>query len=474
MSPNRVVNDYHSQLNETEVAEVAVIHCEHDIITAIHHAREKGYPICIAGGRGAMGGQQFCAGALLLDTLGYNSLLHLDTKTGRVTCESGIVWPELLQKLDALQGNVAPDQQWTILQKQTGADYFTLGGSVSANAHGRILTHGPLGEDVCSLRVVMSDGTIKTCSRSEESELFSLVIGGYGLFGVISTVELQLVKRTVVQRHVTWEHVSHMPSLLEKMASTGYSYGDFQFSCDENSPTFLTEGIMSCYKPVIAVHDEQSGRNELSEEDWRGLLVLGHVQKSEAIRRYRDFYLSTHGQTYWHDTAQLSTYLKGYHEFVDVAMNAPHKCSEMITECNVPRSCLTAFMEEVRLFFKRENVNVIYGTVRLITADKTSFLPWAKQDLACVIFNLHTEHTTERLSHTKEQFRHLIDITQQYGGTFYLTYHRWASKDQILKTYAEFPEFLRKKRQFDENELFQSSWYRHFKDMFAEDLKQTT
>jgi hypothetical protein len=37
----------------------------------------------------------------------------------------------------------------------------------------------------------------------------------------------------------------------------------------------------------------------------------------------------------------------------------------------------------------------------------------------------------------------------------------------VLACYPQFPEFLRRKRQHDPEELFQSDWYRHYRQMFA-------
>ena len=41
------------------------------------------------------------------------------------------------------------------------------------------------------------------------------------------------------------------------------------------------------------------------------------------------------------------------------------------------------------------DVPVIYGTVRLIERDDESFLAWAKEPYACIIFNLHVVHTPQ-------------------------------------------------------------------------------
>ena len=110
---------------------------------------------------------------------------------------------------------------------------------------------------------------------------------------------------------------------------------------------------------------------------------------------------------------------------------------------------------------------MIYGTVRLIERDDESFLPWAKQPYACVIFNLHTVHSSDGLRRSGESFRRLIDMAAKRGGTYYLTYHRDATRQQIEACYPQFAEFLRLKRKYDPEERFQSDWYRYYKRMFA-------
>jgi hypothetical protein len=95
----------------------------------------------------------------------------------------------------------------------------------------------------------------------------------------------------------------------------------------------------------------------------------------------------------------------------------------------------------------------------------------AKQSYACVIFNFHTPHTPEGKSRTAHGFRHLIEAALAHGGSFYLTYHRYASKDQLLACYPQFPEFLRLKRKYDSEERYQSDWYRHYRTMFGRATK---
>ena len=140
----------------------------------------------------------------------------------------------------------------------------------------------------------------------------------------------------------------------------------------------------------------------------------------------------------------------------------------MITEIYIQRSRLAAFMDDARTALRRAGANVIYGTVRLIERDDETFLAWACDRYACVIFNLHIEHTPAGTERAAAAFRELIDLAITHGGRYYLTYHRWARKDQVERCYPQMREFLELKRRHDPDELFQSNWYRHYRDMFSE------
>ena len=53
-------------------------------------------------------------------------------------------------------------------------------------------------------------------------------------------------------------------------------------------------------------------------------------------------------------------------------------------------------------------------------------------------------------------------------GTYYLTYHRFARREQVLACYPNFAEFLKLKKEYDPSGRFQSDWYRHCQVMFGE------
>ena len=146
------------------------------------------------------------------------------------------------------------------------------------------------------------------------AELFKLTIGGYGLFGVISTIKLRLVPRTRLKRAVKVIDIDELIPAFEQRIKQAYMYGDFQYMTDSASPDFLRKGVFSCYLPVNGNEQEPTRQHrELQIDDWKKLYRLAFTDKGEAFRAYSQYYLGTIDQLYWSDTHQLSVYLEGYH-----------------------------------------------------------------------------------------------------------------------------------------------------------------
>ena len=434
----------------------------------IKQAKKSGQAISISGGRHAMGGQQFGEGTAHISMQQMNDVLSFDRARGIVRVEAGIGWPKLMEFLFKEQKGEGP--QWAIIQKQTGADELSIGGALSANAHGRGVRFKPMVQDVESFTLVNADGEILNVSRQENSELFRLVIGGYGLFGVIATVDLRLQPRGKLQRVVEVISLDQLPDMAREKLEEGFLYGDFQYKTDEKAEDFMRRGVFSAYKPVSDETPIPASQRQLSSEEWYQLIHLGHVDKTKAFDRYAQHYLSTDGQIYWNDTHQMSFYADGYIEYLEKMMPDYPKGSLMITEVYVPRKHLNDFIEQVRVDAQERGMDIIYGTMRLIEQDDETFLAWAKQSYACVIFNLRVEHDPQGIEKAQGDFQRLIDRALAFDGSYFLTYHRWARKDQVLKAYPQFVEFLKLKLKHDPQEVFQSEWYRHYRAMFADEL----
>lgn len=457
-----VVNDVQSRLNATTVAEVERPTTTEQLAECVGLARRRGLHISVSGGRHSMGGQQFGAGTLHVDCRGLDELLEFDAERGLIRMGAGAAWPAVIEAVRGQQGPVA----WGIRQKQTGADDLTLAGSVSSNVHGRGLAFAPFVEDVEAFTLVHPDGRISECSRQSQPELFGLVCGGYGMFGLIADVTLRLAPRQKLIRVVDTCDVDDALHAVRRRTAEGCIYGDFQYAIDAGGDEFLRRGVFACYKPARPTDPDPDATADLPRERWLELLRLAHENPRKAFALYSGHYLQTHGRTYWSDTMQLATYLPGYAEFLSGGRGGNASAADptntlMITELFVPPDALPTFMTEARRVLLDTGVQDIYGTIRAVAADTETFLPWATGQRACIIFNLLVEHTADGVARARGAARGLIGVAAGLGGSFYLTYHRWATRDQLLRCHPRLPGWLAMKRRYDPDGLLTSDWYEH-------------
>lgn len=122
-------------------------------------------------------------GALLLAGQ-LDRFIQFDPATGVLRAEAGVLLSSILA--------LAVPQGW-FLPVTPGTQFVTLGGAVANDVHGK--NHhvaGCFGNHVRGFELLRSDGARFICSPTENPEWFAATIGGLGLTGLITWVEIQL------------------------------------------------------------------------------------------------------------------------------------------------------------------------------------------------------------------------------------------------------------------------------------------
>ena len=119
---------------------------------------------------------------LLLQLDRYDRLLSADRATGLVTVEAGLP----LHRLNALLA-----EQGLGLTNMGDIDVQTVSGAISTGTHGTGRASGSIAHQVVGLELVLADGSVVSCSRTERPELFEAARVGLGALGVVSTVTFQ-------------------------------------------------------------------------------------------------------------------------------------------------------------------------------------------------------------------------------------------------------------------------------------------
>ncbi len=135
-------------------------------------------------------------GALLLAGQ-LDRFIDFDPCTGLLRCEAGVLLSTILRL-------VVP-QGW-FLPVTPGTQFVTVGGAVANDVHGK--NHhvaGSFGNHVTQLELLRSDGTRRVCSPAQHPDWFAATVGGLGLTGLITWVEIQL--RRVVNPYMDAETI---------------------------------------------------------------------------------------------------------------------------------------------------------------------------------------------------------------------------------------------------------------------------
>jgi len=144
-----------------------------------------------------------------------NNLLAFDVQRGIVRAAAGVSIAQLLA--------VVVPHGWFV-PVTPGTKFVTLGGALANDVHGK--NHhrsGTFGCHITSFELVRSDGSRTICSQSQHSELFAATIGGLGLTGIITWVELQLIpiaSRLVVEESVKVGGLAEVVRVTEESDST--------------------------------------------------------------------------------------------------------------------------------------------------------------------------------------------------------------------------------------------------------------
>lgn len=146
-------------------------------------------------------------------------VISFDRSSGLLRAESGLSIADLL-------GLVVP-HGWFI-PVTPGTKFVTLGGAVANDVHGK--NHhrvGTFGRHVTAFELLRSDGSRNLCSRAENTDLFKATIGGLGLTGLITWVEIQL---TPIASRTIHEESIKVDSLAEVVRVTEESDKDWDYT----------------------------------------------------------------------------------------------------------------------------------------------------------------------------------------------------------------------------------------------------
>ena len=450
------INDA-SCLNRTAVHGIVDVRSEADVKAALAYARAAGLRVSVAGVRHSMGGHAFARNAVILDMTRFNRIT-LDERGGAVTVQGGATWHDIQ---NVLHPRLA-------VKAMQSTDIFSVGGSISVNAHGMDHRAGSVGQSVRAMRVMLPDGTVRTVSRTENARLFDLVVGGYGLFGVILDADLEVTPNVVYrsEREVLG-YRDFVPVLTSRLlAEPGYGliYGHLSTA----PQSLLDEMLVYVYRRVDAPGAVIPPLGEVSQVKLRRLIF--NLSKRGALAARLKWFAEKRIEPMLESCTVSRNEAMGQAEGCFVSRNNPMHDSvpylrnslpdetDILHEYFIPQDQFVAFVDGLRRTVRETGANLLNASVRVVRKED-NFLSYAPADnMLAVVLYLNQSTDASGNARMADLTGRLIDLCLETRGRFFLPYQMYYTAAQLERSYPRIREFLAARREFDPEGLLTSTF----------------
>jgi len=443
--PQGIADDV-SRLNATHIAEFwdmpSSDDAEEQLRDLIARAKRQGLRVSIAGARHSMGGQTLYPNGIQINMLPYHRMT-LDEGRNILEVQAGARWSDVVPFLDQHRRAVSVMQ---------ASNSFSVGGSLSVNCHGWQPGRAPIASTVESFRLMDADGEIIQCSRTENPQLFSLALGGYGLFGIILDARIHVVPNERYEMHqyvfpisqflATWkDHVIQSSDVGLALGRLSVVPDDFLnhallYTFTRASgplPPFLDPGLQKFARYLFLGSVDSDYGKQLRWE----------IESNLATRLAQSFYSRTQLQS-------ISA---------EVIANRTADTTDTLQEYFVPYDGFGNFIAQMRSVIPRNGANLLNVTLRDVRQDPDTFLHYADRDMIALVLLFHQKLTDTDESRMGALTQQLIDAVLSCGGRYYLPYRLEATARQFEQAYPQARNFFDLKRHYDPDELFQNEMY---------------
>ena len=440
------VLDDASQLCPTPVASHIVISDDpragavERIRTALAEARAARRPFVAGAARHSMGGQSLVKDGTVM-TLDQR-WLEADPARKIYRVAAGTRWSTVISRLDAVGFSPA------VMQSNND---FGVASTFSVNAHGWPVPFSGGGTTVRALTMVLADGSIVPCSRTENADLFRHAMGGYGLFGVITELELDMVPNALLTPR--FEEMSGLEigeRFAQRLAADTtiqMAYGRMDVSLDR----FFERAVLITYTPTADQRDIPAASGSGFKSHASRYLFRAQVE-SDRAKRFR-----------WWTEAGLGPRIAGdatrnslMNEPVITLDDRDPFRTDILHEYFVAPARFAEFVKACQAVIPASYQQLLNITLRYVNTDHDSVLAYAPEPRIAAVLLFSQEKTVRGENDMAHMTQALIERVLDMGGTYYLPYRPHATLAQLSRGYPRAAAFAASKRAADPDLLFRN------------------
>jgi FAD/FMN-containing dehydrogenase len=437
-----------SRLNETPISRQAILTASEDgrllreLRATLGEAASEGRPVAMGGARHSMGGQSLPRNGIAASLA--TPSIEPDTARRIYRVSAGARWRDVIRVLDPIGFSPAVTQ--------SNHD-FSIGGTLSVNAHGWPVPFGPFGSTLRRFRIMLADGSVLTCSNSENAELFRLAVGGYGLFGIVIDADLAMVENSLLTPRSELMQADAFAQRFVARAndpSLRMAYGRLSVAREG----FLQQALLVGYAPAPQQPDRLPPPKNSSAFSMLSRGIFRAQIGSERGKRAR-----------WMAETRLMPKVGQVALTRNTLLNEPVAAladrdlsrTDILHEYFVPPDRLNDFLAACREIIPLHRQDLLNVTLRYVDADSSSVLTYAPAPRIAAVMLFVQKRTAEADDDMRAMTVKLIGRTLAIGGSYYLPYRLHATRQQLRAAYPRLDEFVAAKRRTDPQLRFRNA-----------------
>ncbi|MFP7296810.1 FAD-dependent oxidoreductase [Neobacillus niacini] len=450
LSQSNMTTDYTGLLPE-KIERIVKVRDRTQLQKIVKEANEKRQHISIAGLQHSQGGHTYYKDSIVLDMKTFNKIMKIDKQNKLIKVEAGATWEDVQEAI----------QPYGLALKVTQSQsIFTIGGSLSVNAHGRDIRFGPMAGTVREMTILTPTGDMKTVTRNDSEEWMKYVFGGFGLFGVILDVTLELTENDVYTIYTeelkTNEYEDYFSKLIRN-DDTSMHYARVSVAPD----SFLNEMYVIDYKNTGKKDHETPLKKERGARIGKLALDIGRYGGGLEDLFWENQKLlikSLDG-----DEVTRNNAMRGNSAFME--FTKPGRV-EVLQEFFVPVEQYEEYITDLKRYLpandKNDDFKIHNITVRYAAKDDYTYLNYAKEDMFGLVILIQHGLKENEINNAKAIIQGWTDLTLKHGGGYYLPYYQYQTKEQFKQTYPSWEMFQEEKLKRDPNDVFQNIFYDHY------------
>lgn len=445
--------DLHQRLLPVEIKTVKAGMSKEELQEIVQDAKKNEDILSIAGMQHSQGGQTVYPNGIMIDMKPYNKILEVDPEEKTVTVQSGATWADIQEAINPYALSLKVSQSQNI---------FTVGGSLSVNAHGLDIRNGGLSDTVSSMRFMNADGEILQLSPAENSELFYAVLGGYGLFGIILDVTLELTDDELYEIETTSVNYLDYPAYFEEQVQ-GNPDAQMHLARISIAPESFMEDMYVINYKLAQDQSQLSAHQKLKTENlvavpkfFLGLSRINDAGKDVFWNTQKTYIKQIDGNLISRNNAMRSD-----SEFMEYDNS---RKTEILQEYFVPVDQFENYIPALKAVLEAHpNFNLLNVTIRYVEQNDNAVLSYAKEDMFSLVLLVNQGTDAESVQNTQDVVREMIDVTLAHNGSYYLPYFGYPTKAQMQEAYPRTEEFFELKDRFDPDHRFMNLFYEEYR-----------